>query len=82
VRAGTVMVGGATASDYKANWYELGTLARRSKRKSARGKSEKAAGASSGVKGLHFMRKGLYATRPFAFERIGLAIREARGLKL
>jgi len=72
--------GGIGASDFKANWYEYGTLARRSKRKSARGRSDKASGTFSGVKGLHFMRKGLYACRPQLEAAIARAMQEARGL--
>jgi hypothetical protein len=72
--------GGIGASDFKANWYELGTLARRSKGKTSRGRSDKASGASTGVKGLHFMRKGLYACRAQLYDAIARAMQEARGL--
>jgi hypothetical protein len=74
--------GGIGASDYKAVWFELGTMAHRSRRarsksREARRKSLKAAGSTSGVKPLHYLRKGLYAGRAVAFERIGRALREA-----
>jgi len=78
------------ASDYKANWYEQGTGARRSKaikhsrtRKQAadregRRKAARAAGSTAGVKPLHFLRKGLYAMRTVVFHEIGEAMRNGR----
>lgn len=87
---GDKVVAGIGASDFKANWYEQGTLARRSKRiKHARTKSSaaaresnrkqlKASGSQSGVKPLHFLRKGLYATRTLVFHEIGEAMQRAR----
>jgi hypothetical protein len=82
--------GGIGASDYKAVWFELGTLSRRSKahkgggaraaaRNAAR-KSARAAGDYKGVKARHFLRKGLVATRGQVFERMAVAIRRARAL--
>jgi hypothetical protein len=82
--------GGIAVGDYKANWFELGTLSRRSKahkggsaRAAARNERRKAmrsAGDYQGVKARHFMRKGLVATRSQVFERIGKALRDARAL--
>lgn len=90
-RTPTGFVGGIGASDHKAVWYELGTLGRRGTRhhgrntvagaaREQRRKSLRASGDRSGVKPLHFLRKGLLASRGPVFERIGRAMREARGL--
>jgi hypothetical protein len=84
-RVGRKIVGGIGASDYKANWYEMGTHSRRSRasktnRASAARRAEmKASGVVRGVKGLHYLRKGLYANRGVIFAMIGEALRDARG---
>ena len=84
-RQGRKIVGGIGASDYKANWYEMGTHSRRSRasktnRRSAAKRAEmKSAGIVKGVKGVHYLRKGLYANRAIIFEKIGEALRQASG---
>lgn len=86
-RTATGMQGGIGAGDYKANWYEMGTLGRRSRaakgaRTTARGIARearrKAEKGQTGVKALHYLRKGLNAGRPAAFEAIAEALRSAR----
>jgi hypothetical protein len=91
-REGDKIEASISAGDYKANWYENGTGARRSKRiKHARTRSSasrreqkrqdlRASGSTAGVKALHFLRKGLYAARVVVFHEIGEAMRQARGL--
>lgn len=80
--------GGIGASDYKAVWYELGTHGSRSKRiKHARTDSRAGAreanrkaskGDGSGVKALHYLRKGLTAGRVTAFAKISEALAGAK----
>jgi hypothetical protein len=80
VTGATIIEGGIGAGDYKANWYEFGTLGRRSRHKSKRGKADKAGGRSTGVKGLHYLRKGLYAGRSDVFGKLARVMESARGL--
>jgi len=81
--------GGIGAGDYKANWYEQGTGARRSRRikhagskrsaglREQKRKQLKAEGSTVGVKAYHYLRKGLRAGTPLAFHLIGEAVKKA-----